>query len=163
MNKVKRKSFILISIVVLIIFGGVTVVVQSLNSKNNSISSQSTASNDKQILYNNSSVETDNKKGIKIPGYGDISFPANTRDVQMTLYNPADNRCLFQFLLYLDEDDSPIYTSDYITPGYALDNITLNEVPKQGKHKILIKIDTYDAESMMKMNGAQVSANLTVQ
>ena len=101
--------------------------------------------------------------GIQIPGYGEIYFPANSKDVSMTLYNPEANSCNFVFSLYLGDEQTPIYTSGAIAPGKAVTQFTLNEPLEEGSYTLRIQIDTYDLDTQLPLNNAILTTQLTVE
>lgn len=100
--------------------------------------------------------------GIKIPGYGEIYFPSQTQDVSMTLYNPKENSCNFVFSLYINDAESPIYTSGAVAPGKAVTDFTLNQPLEEGSYALHIRIDTYDQTSGLPLNNAVLTTKLTV-
>lgn len=106
-------------------------------------------------------ADTD-ENGIRIPGYGEISFPEGERDVQLTLYNPEKNDCLFAFSLYLDDETDPIYTSDYVKPGMAVRQLELDRALDAGEYTLYIKIAAVDEQSGTARNGASVKTRLLV-
>ena len=107
-------------------------------------------------------IASEDAQGIQIPGYGTVVFPSNEQEVSMTLYNPKENTCIFQFSLYIDDEDTPIYTSEGIEPGKAVQEITLNRALSKGEYTLRIQIDPYDAQSGAKHNNAIVTASLQV-
>lgn len=100
--------------------------------------------------------------GIRIPGYGTIYFPAGEQQVQLTLYNPEKNTCYFTFSLYLEGEDTPLYTSDYVEPGKAIREETLSRGLEAGEYTLSICIATYDPVTQTAKNGATVQAPLVV-
>ena len=65
---------------------------------------------------------SEGQAGIKIPGYGDISVPAGESVWNITLANPEDNACYFRYTITIDDDEMPIYESDLIEPGKAVND-----------------------------------------
>lgn len=104
----------------------------------------------------------DSSQGIKIPGYGKIYFPSSEKQVEMTLYNPKENTCYFVFELYIDDEEIPIYASEYIEPGKALTAISLKRELTQGTYNMQIKISTYDTATEAPLNGAVLKTILEV-
>lgn len=100
--------------------------------------------------------------GIRIPGYDTIYFPAGEQQVQLTLYNPEKNTCYFTFSLYLEGEDEPLYTSDYVEPGKAIREETLSRGLEAGEYTLSIRIATYDPVTQTEKNGATVQAPLVV-
>lgn len=104
----------------------------------------------------------DNVNGIAIPGYGDIYFPADETTVQLTLYNPEKNNCLFRFELYIDDNTEPIASTDLIEAGKAVESITLSHPLQAGEYTLGIKVLPYTVENYTALNNALVRAKLYV-
>ena len=109
-----------------------------------------------------SSGTTAEQQGIKIPGYESIVFPAGETDVQLTLMNPAGNKCNFVYELYIDEDDTPIYTSGLIEPGKEISEITLANGLESGEYTLYMRVKAFSQETDIPLNGALVTVPLTV-
>lgn len=107
-------------------------------------------------------ITTNSDDGIAIPGYGTIYFPENETDIQITLYNPKKNTCLFKFELYIDDEATPIATTDLVEPGKAVQNVKLERPLKIGEYKLNIKVLTYAADTYTPLNNALVYADLYV-
>lgn len=107
------------------------------------------------------SLETDGN-GIAIPGYGVIYFPENETDVQITLYNPEQNTCLFQFELYIDDESQPIASTDLVEPGKAVSEVTLSRALEAGTYTLSIKVLTYAVDTFAPLNNAMVRTQLSV-
>lgn len=101
--------------------------------------------------------------GIKIPGYGDITVPADTNTWKITLANPQDNNCYFKYSITLDGSEDPVYESDYIEPGKAVTQFDVSDTPEAGDHEIHMNISTYSMdENHTRLNGASVKADLHI-
>lgn len=100
--------------------------------------------------------------GIAIPGYGDIYFPAGETTVQLTLYNPEKNNCLFRFELYIDDAAEPIAATDLIEAGKAVQTVTLSHPLQAGEYTLSIKVLPYTVENHAPLNNALVRAKLFV-
>ena len=105
----------------------------------------------------------DGQDGIRIPGYGTLVFAAGQREVQMTLYNPEENSCIFVYSLYIEGEDEPLYTSGGIEPGKAVQEFKLDRALEAGEYLLEIHIDPYDAATGSTLNSAIVRAQLLVQ
>lgn len=101
--------------------------------------------------------------GIRIPGYGTLYFAKDETEQQMTLYNPEGNPCYFEFVLYLDEQSEPIYTSDLVEPGKALTSLALDKPVPAGEHELTVQINPYALEDQSRMSGSSVRTELVVQ
>ena len=102
------------------------------------------------------------QQGIKIPGYESVVFPSGETDVQLTLMNPAGNECNFVYELYIDEDDTPVYTSGLIEPGKEISEITLANGLESGEYTLYMKVKAFSQETDIPLNGALVTVPLTV-
>jgi hypothetical protein len=106
-------------------------------------------------------------ENISIPGYSDVAFPANTKNVRMVLLNPEGNPCYFRFSLVLineeTNDEEVIYQSGLIPPGHAVDNLKLDRELQAGIYQMEIRIATLSLEDRAAMNSATIDVELTVQ
>ena len=100
--------------------------------------------------------------GISIPGYENLIFPAGKENVPLTLHNPQVNDCYFQFVLYLDDDTSPLFTSGYVKPGYTLETARLTHMIDPGEYTLHIQINTFSMDTLEQMNNAVIKASLIV-
>lgn len=100
---------------------------------------------------------------IKIPGYETIAFRAGDTEQEITLYNPQENTCYFRFSLYIDEEKTPVYESNLVEPGSAIQKIALNQPLPEGDYQLNIHIDTYDITTGQPLNSAISTAGLSVQ
>ncbi|MEE1002463.1 MAG: hypothetical protein U0L17_01785 [Acutalibacteraceae bacterium] len=107
-------------------------------------------------------LATENSNGISIPGYGTIYFPEDETNVQITLYNPEQNDCLFRFELYIDNEKNPIADTGLIESGKAVQNLTLSHPLKAGEYKLNIKVLPYTTDTHTPLNNALVYAKLYV-
>lgn len=102
-------------------------------------------------------------EGIKIPGFSQIYFEAGTKEVQLTLGNPAANTCYFTYEIYLDDPEGELlYTSCRIDPGMALTDITLSRPLEAGEYTLYIKANPCDLDSGAPLNSALMKAPLVV-
>lgn len=107
-------------------------------------------------------LAADQTSGIAIPGYSNIYFPADERIVQITLYNPKKNECLFRFELFLDDESDPIATTELVEPGKAVQNVELARPLEIGEYALRIKVQPYAMEDYTPLNNALVYTNLYV-
>lgn len=104
----------------------------------------------------------DSEDGIAIPGYSTIYIPEGEKGVEITLYNPEKNNCLFEFELYIGNEENPIATTGLIEPGKAVESVELNEPLQAGNYELKIKVNTYTIDTQSKLNNAIVYADLQV-
>lgn len=103
------------------------------------------------------------QQGIKIPGYGDLTVKAGTDTWDIALVNPEGNQCYFQYSITIDDGETPIYQSDLIEPGKAIEKFQVTEELEQGDYEIHLNISTYSMdEELAPMNGADVKSVLHV-
>lgn len=125
------------------------------------ITSDTGLSIDPDTVSWSSSIKDEGSGGIKIPGYGDIYFPADETSVQITLYNPEANNCLFAFELYLDDDKEPIAKTGLVEPGKALTEAELSRGLSAGEYVLQIKVNVFSPEGT-SLNNAIVKTKLYV-
>lgn len=104
----------------------------------------------------------DGEEGIAIPGYSTIYFPEGEKEVEITLYNPEKNNCLFEFELYIEDEGDPIAATGLIEPGKAVQSVELSEPLQAGNYELKIKVNTYTIDTQSKLNNAIVYADLQV-
>ncbi len=103
-------------------------------------------------------------RGIKIPGYTTIPIAANTKDVDIELYNPEENEVHFQITFVLNETGETIYESKLIEPGQHLYHITLEKALEPGEHPITMQYSTFSADdTFTPKNGASVECVLKAE
>lgn len=102
-------------------------------------------------------------KGIKIPGYGELTVAAKDTNWKISLVNPKDNDCYFKYSITIDDSEEPIYESDYIEPGKAITEFEVSKGLEAGDYKIHLNIASYSMDgNNTRMNGADVQADLHV-
>lgn len=103
------------------------------------------------------------QEGIKIPGYGEITVEAGSTTWNIILANPEDNSCYFKYEITIDDSETPIYESNWIEPGMAVEQFEVTEALEAGDYEIHLNISacTMD-ESHTLLNGADVMAVLHV-
>lgn len=159
----KRKSIVLCIIAVALLLISIVGIVHSCQNWGTT-----QASGGMILDYNaepyvpSDSLVSDSAKGIDIPGYGDVYFEAEETTVQLTLYNPAQNNCLFRFELYIDDNTEPIASTNLIESGKAVHTVTLSKPLQEGEYTLNIKVMTYTVEDHTALNNALVRAKLHV-
>ena len=122
------------------------------------------------VLDNNASdwektPENSVSEGIRIPGYGTITVKSGAEKVEMSLVNPKENPCYFQFTLiaHTDDGDVTLYQSDLVEPGKAITEFEVENLPPKGTYQMTIAINTWSLENPESaMNGAEVATTLQV-
>ncbi|HMM32290.1 MAG TPA: hypothetical protein PKB13_10990 [Clostridia bacterium] len=99
--------------------------------------------------------ETEQGKGIEIPGYKSITIDANQKDVFVNFVNPEGNPCYFVISLVL-EDGTELYKSKMVEPGMGLYKITLNHELEPGEYPAIVKYETFGLDGLEPMNGAEI-------
>jgi len=100
--------------------------------------------------------------GIKIPGYGTVTLPANTTDVKMILLNPEGNTCYFTFELIVKGES--YFISNMIEPSMCIEDLKLTKPLKKGEYKAILKVRTYTMdENLTPLNNANVEFDLIVR
>ena len=164
LEKRSKKIWILIVAVILVMVFGIGFAYKmgqqkSMESSNGVVVDQNASDWDKDL--DNLSEEQD--AGIKIPGYGELSVGAGDKNWKITLANPKDNDCYFKYSITVDDDENPIYESDYIEPGKAISEFQVDKPLDAGDYTIYLNISTYSMDGKnTRLNGASVKADLHV-
>lgn len=155
----KKTAWILLSVLGLLIIGG---VVQHNIHRAPSNGAMEYAP-DQPVSWKGEIPGSGKTAGTKIPGFGKLYFPSNTRQVQMTLANPDDNDCYLIYSIYLDKPDGELlYTSEKIYPGMAVENLTLKCPLQQGDYTLYIHAAPYRSSDDTKLNDAVLKAPVAV-
>ena len=99
-----------------------------------------------------------------LPAYGSLSFKAGTKEQETVLQNPGENSCLIRISLILS-DDTTIYQSELVKPGYYTRPITLIAPMERGIYRdVTMKYECFtDDEAQTPLNGATTKLDITVQ
>ena len=156
--KVNKRAVIL-SIIALVLIGAGYFWLDGIVKETNQ---QGVVFDDNAKEYTPVDLVNNSEEGIAIPGYSTICFPEGEKRVEITLYNPEKNNCLFGFELYIDGKENPIATTGLVEPGKAVQNVELNEPLQAGNYKLKIKVNTYTIDTKSKLNNAIVYTDLQV-
>ncbi|MDR1606547.1 MAG: hypothetical protein LBS41_05490 [Streptococcaceae bacterium] len=103
-------------------------------------------------------------KGIEIPGYPELHFPAGATTVEVPLENPASNPCYFKYTLKLVDTGEVLYTSEDIPPGKTVNAETLSRGLEPGEYNAVFEVRTLSlAEPHVAMNGADLKTKIVVK
>lgn len=103
------------------------------------------------------------KDSIRIPGYDELRFKADTKAQTATVQNPPENFCWLRASLQL-ADGTLLWTSDLIAPGAESDPVVLNETLAAGVYPdAMLKFECFDMdEALTPLNGAAIKLRLKV-
>ncbi len=99
---------------------------------------------------------------IAVPGFARMRIGADTQNVDVNLYNPAENPCYFKISLLLD-DGTVLYESGLIEPGKGLYEITLSRALAPGAYDAVVKYETFSLADMSVMNGVELNIKLIAE
>ena len=165
-NQDKKKKYLIILLIIAILFltFGIAFAAYRAGQEKSNI-------NAKGVVIDENASEWDKnlenvsgeQKGIQIPGYGEITILAGETNWKITLANPKDNDCYFQYSITIDDDETPIYESDYIEPGKAITEFEVSKPLEAGEYSIYMNIATFSMDgNNERLNGASVKADLHV-
>ena len=107
---------------------------------------------------------TTNPNQITLPGYADLLFPADKKQIEMVLPNHKSNPCYLRYTLMLEETGEILYQSPLIAPGKAVLEIELSRILPIGDYHLIIAIDSVSlADGRTPMNGAEHRVLLQVR
>ena len=105
-----------------------------------------------------------NPDQIVLPGYVELTFPAEEQVIEIVLPNPATNPCYFRYTLMLEDSGEVLYRSQLIAPGKAVLEIKLSRPLPVGDYALLISIDSFSlADGTTPMNGGEQKVLLKVR
>lgn len=161
-NAAKKKLLILV--LVLAVFSGIGVMGMRYAKKDHAAAGKGLVLEENAQEWNKDLTDVSaGQRGIKIPGYADISVSREDRNWKITLVNPEENPCYFQYTLELAETGTILYESGLIEPGKAVMEFEPENVPEAGDYELYLNISTYSYdEDKTPMNGAQVKAELHI-
>lgn len=117
----------------------------------------------RSVNWENSSGEVAGKTNyIIIPNFDTVSLEAGSDLAKITLANPSDNTCNFQFQLILEDDSETIYLSKMVAPGKAIVEETLSRPLKAGDYDLIIRINTFSEDGKISSNKAELKTILHV-
>lgn len=102
--------------------------------------------------------------GIDLPGYGALSFKADTLEQEVRIPNPPQNFCYIRASLIL-EDGTVLWTSELIAPGEKSDPIVFSTPLAAGEYKnAVLKYECFRMdEALTPLNGATTNLTLKVK
>lgn len=163
MKKITKRT-VLVFTLVLVLFAGIGAVGMRYMRREDHAPGKGLILDQNAEEWNKTLADTSGgQKGIKIPGYADITVSKEDKNWKITLVNPEDNPCYFKYSLEIAETGAIIYESDLIEPGKAIKEFEPENVPEAGDYKLYLNISTYSYdEEKTPMNGAQVKAELHI-
>lgn len=99
---------------------------------------------------------------IAIPGFESLTIKADTKEQAVNFYNPEQNVCYFKLTLFVDE--TILWESKLIEPGYGVYNIELNQTLPAGEYPgAVLKYKCYTLdETPSPLNGSEIECLLLV-
>ena len=96
-----------------------------------------------------STDKVSSSSGVAIPGWSKIIMPANTKTIKVDFFNPEENKDLYYLTFELRLLDSSekgyetLYTSDLVSPGLHIQEITLSRELSVGEYDGIIHVQPY--------------------
>ena len=154
-NKNKKALWIVLAVLiaVLLVFGGY--MLASSRAHHGPVTVNSTPSYEFEEGQSQNLEEGGVTPGIEIPGYTVIPVKANTKDVEVDLFNPENNNVYFQITLSLTDTEEVLFESKMIEPGDHLYNIELTRPLDPGEYDMTIQYSTFTTDGeFTPRNGA---------
>lgn len=116
-----------------------------------------------RILFEADAADGSTVRTLSIPGFKELKLKANQTEQNVYFYNPTQNDCYFVVALIVD--DVTYYTSERLSPGTELTNITLTQaIPAGTYERAILRYSCYDMnDSTKELNGADVIVKLEVE
>jgi hypothetical protein len=84
-------------------------------------------------------------EGVQIPDVKSVTIPADTAEVRILLFNPADNDCGLAFAITLADSGETLYASGLLKPGMCVEDIALSKGLPKGEYKATLAVAAYAA------------------
>ena len=84
-------------------------------------------------------------EGVQIPNVKSVTIPADTAEVRILLFNPADNDCGLAFAITLADSGETLYASGLLKPGMCVEDIALSKGLPKGEYKATLAVAAYAA------------------
>lgn len=162
MTKTKKKLFLAMILVAILCIGIGTGILLSHNRFSDTSGHGVTLDTNAVNLPDDTSEQSASKY-IRFPGYSDITLKNTDTVIPIMLTNPKVNPCYFSFYVTVDDDENPVLESDWVSPGKAIESVTLKQPLTSGTHMLHVKIDTRDLTEEKPMNGGNVEIPLHVE
>ena len=115
-------------------------------------------------------VEPTPAPGVAIPGFGEMTIPANTKELSgINLYNPKENEGWYYLtykLCLLDkkgEVSEVLYESQLIPPNNIIEDITLSRGLAKGTYDAVMKVQPYRIADNTPTNNADLKLTIIVK
>ena len=108
-------------------------------------------------------TEASSKPDIVLPAYSMATMQAGAVEVPVELQNPAGNSCLLTFEIAANGAAAPLYSSGLVAQGMCIKHITLAEPLAEGRHKAVMTIRAYKAETYALIGKASVEFTLLAE
>lgn len=158
MQKNSKKIYIITTIcLIIILIAGIKFAFEYGKNQANDLVVSDEATNWNKKLEDKSSGQ----KGIKVPGYDEITIRSNSNIWAMTLLNPEDNNCYFKYTITVNNTTDVIYESDLIEPGKAITEFEPSFKLDKGDYELYLTISTYSLDqNLTPLNGAEIKTTL---
>lgn len=165
MNKSKKKLLIIIIVILIIaalVVGGV-VVYKNFFAEQPSVSDGVVGKISSDWDVGNKDKTPPQSAGTQIPGYSTAEMKAGDTSLHISIGNPKSNECGFYATLKLD-DDTILYKSELLEPGYGLTEVPLSETLEKGEYTAIVYYEcvTLD-EKHTPLNSAESEFTLIVK
>ena len=118
----------------------------------------------------NEYVEPVQAPGVAIPGFGEMTIPANTKElVGINLYNPKENDGWYYLtytLCLLDKNgevSEVLYESQLIPPNNIIKDIVLSRGLARGTYDAMMKVQPYRIADNTPTNNANLELTIIVK
>ena len=100
--------------------------------------------------------------GIAIPGFDALTFASGVAEQDVELFNPAENECVFNITLAL-EDGTVLWRSGDVRPGENVTKLTLSRPLDVGTYPATLGYSCYSLRDGSQLNGAEIQLNIKVK
>ena len=114
-------------------------------------------------------VEPTPAPGVAIPGFGEMTIPANTKElIGINLHNPKKNEGWYYLTFKLSlldnngEVSETLYESQLVPPGLYLQDITISRGLAPGEYDAVMLVQPYRIADLSQTNSANIEFVIVV-
>ena len=98
----------------------------------------------------------------RIPDYGRLKISADPSHIDIPMFNPEGNTCLFSFEIAMEDTGEVLYTSNLVGPGMCIEGADLRRKLEKGVYRVVVAVSAFDPESLEQADGVRTEITITV-
>lgn len=160
----KKKGLVLVVVLLLAIIA-VLIILLITENKTHKQQPQSAGVVMQSHSENERSMVGTNEPSVCVPGWTAIKLPANTKEAELSLHNPKENKGNYdlEFSLRLKDTGDIVFCTGKVEAGMACTSIVLNRELEIGEYAAVMIVQPYSSKSGLPVNNAELELLLIVE